>query len=1842
MKKEYLCRFGRILAGCLFCMLISFSACGIVYVDMNASGSNDGTSWANAYNSIQSGINDEDAPTTDIWVADGTYYEGITITSILSITTTMDVITITIPITTTIQGIHLYGGFEGYGGAEETERDQRDWVTNVTTIDSDGAYHTVSVDNVTSSIIDGFFITGGNAHGTGLNNYGGGVHYLDCDQSNSITNCVIADNEAYLGGGISCFDSSPSISKCRILYNYGDHGGGIHCSNSSPDIVNCVFNNNGSFNGGGGIYCFYGSSPLVQNCTFSSNGTNVHGSGVLAYGNGSAANPMLRNCIFESHYLYAVYELDDLANISLQYNLFYNSEQGAFYDYDTNTYYMDYELDAMNAEIPEADGNIYGDPMFVNKYDNDFHLLPCSSAAIDEGTSVTAPIDDLDWNPRPVDYPGRGRDGAGEGYDIGAYELQQTDPDIAVDPLYINFGDQSVNQGPTDPQLVTIWNNGSADLVFNYITLGNDTDFGFATEPITTTLGICMSRTIEVVFDPTQIGGLTTTLVIATNDPISSTITVELEGNGVNQPPTAGLCDGGVNPYALDFDGENDWVDCGNDSSLNPPTQLTVEAWINADVWENYSWEGSIVDKHTDVSGFDGYVLRVGGNGRVSFNIALDTWGWFEVLSPQIMSTGTWYHIAGTYDGSYSRVYINGVQQNVRQNTYGHSYSPDSSYNVRIGDGTEYTGRMFNGKIDEVRIWNVARSQTDILNNMNITLLGNEPGLVACWHFNEGAGSTAYDSTANLNHGTLYGMPDWTTNTPEIELYDHETTTDENMDTTLTLCGSDPDDDDLTAWVTQLPAPGTGALYQFAGPGPVRGALIDTVPALVTDPDLQVVFAPQDTPFNYNALMKWKVNDGFVDSANQASYIIHVLDNDPPELVKNGPFSLAKGDTLHFTSGTLFATDYEDLPANILYHVTDPPMHGTLNVNSAPLEDDTFSQGDINNGLVSYVHSSIGMAQDHFHFTLSDSANLVGGPYTTTIDIIFTPAPQVYVDLNSPGPVLDGGSWASAHHSVRIGVLDAEALGLTEVWVANGTYEAPVDMRTDVHALAGFEGYGGAEETMASQRDWIANICTIVSTERNQSTVTMDGITGSLVHGFIITGNGVSINGTNDTNEITSCTIAGNTAQSGGGIYCHQSSPIVTDCIITENAATREGGGIYARNNSSPLFVNCEITSNTAEEVGGGIYSRNSAGPNLVNCVIALNSAAQGGALHAQNQAEPMLINCTVSGNRAELGGGVYALSKAAPVLINTIFEDNSNYAIYEADDNTNISAVDSCLFWNNADGAYYDHAEGGYTDAQVADMNADLPEAENNITGDPKFADKEKADFHLTACSAALDMGAAEMAPSFDKDDLPRPVDLPDIGKDGEGEGFDIGAYEYQLLAPKIKASPNPLDFGGQLVNQGPANPKSVTIFNEGTLPLEISSITLEGSSDFTFVQDPVTTGLAVCAGFDVEIGFDPSSTGLITATLEVESNDPDQPVFEVEILGMGLNAPPVAGIPGPGGDQFALNTDENTAKMMMLTGWDPDNDPITFWVSQLPAEGYGEIYQYQGPGMIRGPRIGTVPTLVTDPLLRLIFVPSNRSASYETSLLWKVNDGYEDSLNQGTFTITVLADDDPAVLVNSSMTVNENSTTPLTPDDLLATGDEPVIFRMNSVTLNGQILLNSIPLGVGDTFTQVDVGLGRLAYAQDGSETTMDMFLFSFQDENSGWIAGNDFMITIEPVNDLPVLEINSTLDAVQGRRRVIPATHLLVTDEESGPAEILFTIATTPAFGNLNLNNTPLGVGGTFTQADIDAGIVTYRNTGSGLDPDSFTFTYSDGSAVLGPETFNLNIIEADTRGAWWMLR
>ena len=91
------------------------------------------------------------------------------------------------------------------------------------------------------------------------------------------------------------------------------------------------------------------------------------------------------------------------------------------------------------------------------------------------------------------------------------------------------------------------------------------------------------------------------------------------------------------------------------------------------------------------------------------------------------------------------------------------SPTPGDGVVINIGDNPTWPGRFWNGKVDEVRIWNVARTDAEIQSNMSIELTGSEAGLVAYYPMNEGTGIVVEDMSSNSNNGQMINMDndDW-------------------------------------------------------------------------------------------------------------------------------------------------------------------------------------------------------------------------------------------------------------------------------------------------------------------------------------------------------------------------------------------------------------------------------------------------------------------------------------------------------------------------------------------------------------------------------------------------------------------------------------------------------------------------------------------------------------------------------------------------------------------------------------------------------------------------------------------------------------------------------------------------------------------------------------------------------------------------------------------------------------------------------------------------------------------------------------------------------------------------
>jgi VCBS repeat-containing protein len=165
------------------------------------------------------------------------------------------------------------------------------------------------------------------------------------------------------------------------------------------------------------------------------------------------------------------------------------------------------------------------------------------------------------------------------------------------------------------------------------------------------------------------------------------------------------------------------------------------------------------------------------------------------------------------------------------------------------------------------------------------------------------------------------------------------------------------------------------------------------------------------------------------------------------------------------------------------------------------------------------------------------------------------------------------------------------------------------------------------------------------------------------------------------------------------------------------------------------------------------------------------------------------------------------------------------------------------------------------------------------------------------------------------------------------------------------------------------------------------------------------------------------------------------------------------------------------------------------------------------------------------------------------------------------------------------------------------------------------------SLSLATG--FTQADIDNFSVTYNHNGGETTVDYFTFTVSDGAGGTISTTPFVITITPINDAPNLAVNSGLSLDEGAAATIGAGALEVTDVDNTPAELTYTLTTAPGSGTLVLSGSPLSVASTFTQADVNAGVLSYSHDGGETLTDSFGFSFSDGEITDTGNLFNITI-------------
>ncbi len=209
--------------------------------------------------------------------------------------------------------------------------------------------------------------------------------------------------------------------------------------------------------------------------------------------------------------------------------------------------------------------------------------------------------------------------------------------------------------------------------------------------------------------------------------------------------------------YALQFDGVDDYIQVPNDESLEMTEMITIETWMKHGKNDFFNWEGFIYKGDVDWS-----LNFIDSQGHLNFEIKRTYGDWAQCTASTIPDMGEWYHVAATYDGNQMKIYVNGILENTTAVT-GNLTTSGLPLFLGVYHGIWGYGEpiFYNGVLDEIRIWNIVRSESEIYENMYSLIPDNTPSLVAYWTFDEGSGDIVYDRSQYHNDGKLYEGAQW-------------------------------------------------------------------------------------------------------------------------------------------------------------------------------------------------------------------------------------------------------------------------------------------------------------------------------------------------------------------------------------------------------------------------------------------------------------------------------------------------------------------------------------------------------------------------------------------------------------------------------------------------------------------------------------------------------------------------------------------------------------------------------------------------------------------------------------------------------------------------------------------------------------------------------------------------------------------------------------------------------------------------------------------------------------------------------------------------------------------------
>ena len=1293
------------------------------YVDQQAAGAKDGSSWTDAFSSLQPAL--EAAGAGDqIWVATGIY----TPTDTADRTATFQL----------KKGVELYGGFEG----GEDELDERDWQANPTVLSGDldgndltdargvltstngitgaNAYHVLVGSAVTqTAALDGFFITGGKADGSDPNRDGGGM-WLNVSNP-SLNHLWLSGNQAANnGGGLFLEASSPTMSFVSFTGNTaGGQGGGLSSHASSPVLSYFTFSANQASTGGG-FYSYTSGSPSLTNGLFNGNYAlygsafaNSQGStfamlnltiagNAIGYGGGAiytdSSSPTIVNCILwgNAGEAFAIY--GPAPTVS------YSTVQGGY----------------------PGTGNISVDPLFVAPVSPNPTLtsagnyrLRYASPAIDAGLdSAIALSTDLDGSPRKI-----------RTVDQGAYENQIAG---AGGIIYVDKDATGLNNGASWTNAYTDLQSALSNALFAQVWVAEGVYFP-ASDASDRSAAFLLKKGVSVY------GGFAggETLLSQRNWQTHLTIlSADLDHNDLTDArgvltSTAGIlgsnafhvfaASGITQTAVLDGffitggranasgdplrDGGGLWLDSSNPSLANLWFSGNQAGQYGGGLFAHLSSPAmSSITFSGNAAGADGggmyassYTSPMSSITFTGNQATLNGGGLFlEASSPTMSFMSFTGNTAGGQGGGLSSHASSPVL----------SYFTFSANQASTGGGfysytsgsPSLTNGLFNGNY-ALYGSAFANSQGSTFTMLNLTIAGNaigfgggaiytdsgSPIIVNCilWG-NAGEAFAIYGPAPTVSYSTVQGGYPGTGNISVDPLF----VAPVSPNPTLTSAGN----------------------YRLRYASPAIDAGLDSAIALSTDLD--------GSPRKIRT-----VDQGAYENQIAGAGGIIYVDKDATGLNNGASWTNAYTDLQSALSNALFAQVW--VAEGVYFPASDASDRSAAFL----LKKGVSVYGGFAGGetLLSQrnwqTHLTI-LSGDLDHNDLTDAR----GVLTSTAGILGSNAFHVFAASGiTQTAVLDGffitGGRANASGDpLRDGGglwLDSSNPSLANLWFSGNQ--------------AGQYG-GGLFAHLSSPA---------------MSSITFSGNAAGA--------DGGGMYASSYTSPMSSITFTGNQATlNGGGLFLEASSPTMSFMSFTGNTAGGQGGGLSSHA-SSPVLSYFTFSANQAS-TGGGFYSYTSGSPTLTNGLFNGNYALYGSAFANSQGSTFAMLNLTIAGNAIGYGGGAIYTDSSSPTIVNCILWGNAGeaFAIYGPAPTVSYSTV-----------------QGGYPGT-------------GNISADPLFvaplspdlAPTSAGNYRLRYGSPAIDAGLdSAIALSTDLDGQPRKVD----GSGGSSPIVDMGVYEWQ-----------------------------------------------------------------------------------------------------------------------------------------------------------------------------------------------------------------------------------------------------------------------------------------------------------------------------------------------------------------------------------------------------------------------------------------------------------------------------